>query len=390
MFAHLPVPLWDETLSSWIHRASRGQGDYGQLLRLSVSACDANNGRPFSGGDFYTDEMPMFMADFDFESSQMADLARDLSKVSTDSYRRYFASKEGGIVPWDHRRVYCPACLEDDIQQVGYPSWKKSWCYGTSAYCVTHGELLKMLPMRDLGYDRAWEAFKYHTKYSEPPSGSRGWFSAHDSAYRHLLAKRVQVWLQSLSRRGQTILPGTDTSVFGPSLAASVHATYSILLRQRTRYSTGGFAKTLVRRQRPESSALDKPLPVRLKLGVYESTPYERMCALLVVGIIFRVIKGSETARLDGLARAAGSKWPTNVRRIGQQAIDFKNLEEYVVVRKLFQGVERAVMEHIADFIDGMETNTLSMRDLRTVSTATGRSGKAMWEGWLRMPESMM
>lgn len=386
MLKHLPRPLWDETFSSWVHRASRGRSPYGQMLRLSAYALEVDQERLFVSSDFYTEEMPRFLPDFDFDDSKLSELVRDLSNMSRNSFRRFFGEEQGGVVPWDYRRLYCPACLERDIQQVGYPSWKKSWCYGTSAYCVEHGNFLQLLRVQNLEFGRAWDAFKYHAAYSEPLPPSRGWFSAHGAAYRNRLAKRVQVWVQSLTRKEQLPLPGTDTLASSVPVSAAVHASYSILLRQRTRFSSGGYAKTLARRHRCEVSALNKTLPVRLKLGVYESTPYERMCALLLVGIIFGVINASESARLDELARAADSRWPTNVKRIGQQAIDFKNLEEYALIRGLFREADAPVMKHIADFIDGMETSALSIRELRSATVASGRSGRPLWERWLTVP----
>ncbi|WP_080686189.1 TniQ family protein [Pseudomonas corrugata] len=387
MFEHLPLPLWDETLTSWVYRASLAKSERGRHLRRSLIACDGTTCRKlFCDVGYYSDEPHVFKKDFDFEHSEMADVACYVSNLNTTYFRRYFDASQEDVTPWDYRTLYCPACLEKDIQDVGYPSWRKSWCYGTSAYCNVHGGLLKKLPDREVSHNRAWEAFKYHSTESQAPPHRQGWFSPYGSAYRDRLAQRVQVWMQSLALQAHVLLPGMADSVPARSVKIAAHAIYSILLKQKTRFSVGGFAKTLVRTRKSEVSALNKTLADRLKLGLYESAPYERMCALLLIGILFGVIKESESARLVALANAAQSQWPTNPKRIGQHSMDFNNLEEYALVKAMFHGVDRRVMEHISGFIDGMESNTLSMRELRSTKAALNSSGRAMWERWLMMP----
>jgi hypothetical protein len=346
-----------------------------------------DQGPRFADSGYYSEEPPVFKIDFDFEASPLRDVACDVSNLSVDSFQRIFGAEQELVVPWDYRCVYCPDCLENDVREVGYPCWRKSWCYGTSVYCVTHEKLLAMRPSgKETGHDRAWDAFKHHPSESETPHGRTGWFSPNGAAYRNKLAIRVQRWLQSLARAAHVVLPGTNDRVSALSVKTAALAMYSILLRQHTRYSTGGYAKTLVRTRRPELSAANKHLADRLKTGIYESSPYERMCALLLVGSLFGLIKPLETVRLQALARAANSQWPTNVRRIGQLAMTFKNPDEYLLIRTLFLGVDRKVMVHISAFIDGLERSTLSMREFRKNPAAGCSAGTALWERWLVPP----
>lgn len=387
MFEHLTAPRWDETFSSWMHRAALGNGGYISLLRRSNHACATEHRGRFADSGYYHDEPPVFSKDFDFEASLMRDVARDVSNLSSDSFKRIFSADQDLVVPWDYRCVYCPDCLENDVREVGYPCWRRSWCYGTSAYCVMHDKLLETMPRGEgIGHDRAWEAFKHWIRGSEVHQGRLGWFSPIGARYRNRLALRVQRWMQSLASKTHVVLPGTQDSVSAPPVKTAAHAIYSILLRQQTRYATGGYAKTLVRARRSALNALDKHLADRLKLGIYESSPYERMCALLLVGNIFGIITPPETARLQHLAKSANSQWPTDVRRIGQMAMTFKNPEEYVLIRSLFLSVDRSIMAHIGAFIEGMEKSTLSMREIRNSHAARINAGIALWERWLISP----
>lgn len=63
---------------------------------------------------------------------------------------------------------YCPSCLSDDKQTVGYGYWHRVHQLQTSHVCLSHGEALRLFPLRERGKDANQFALPFHSKLKKP------------------------------------------------------------------------------------------------------------------------------------------------------------------------------------------------------------------------------
>ncbi|MCE4081763.1 TniQ family protein [Pseudomonas nitroreducens] len=106
----------------------------------------------WAGGRVETDDI-----DFD---ERLESVRNSLLKLGLGNRfcQRLFFEARSEPVDWRCRWFFCAECLKDDVADRRLPAWRKSWCYKTSIYCMTHRCKLSRFT-GDLGHGKAWDAF---------------------------------------------------------------------------------------------------------------------------------------------------------------------------------------------------------------------------------------
>ncbi|MCI1024762.1 TniQ family protein [Pseudomonas putida] len=374
MIKNAKRPAQDETFSSWLYRVciTRSASDYNAFtMALKAMITRERRAPEMVLASQESDQWPWESTDIDYDM----DLIREVIGIYLSSFgvkQDYFASTFSLVVPHTMRNHYCPACLREDITAIEFPCWRKAWTYCMTAYCYQHKRLLVTMRSGPSTYDRAWQAFKEEA--SDSPSNAF-------RMMRDRLAIRVQRWY---FRRPSFNTLGLENT---QSTKALFDLTYSLLLKQRTRFEGGGYACALARENRGQVIPKSMPLTERIQIGVSISSPLQRSYALILTGMILGLILPSQITRFVGLAKQSGVPWPSTPFIIGKMAILYSNREEYLELRKLYSATPPDLIARCAEFFRGLEHAVYSLRDEYSSQDRLWLESGAPHQRWLVFPD---
>lgn len=374
MVKNVMRPAPDETFSSWLYRVSvtRSASDYVAFTVALKALISQKNGA--------TQKMPLNQgpeqwlhecADIDYDMDLISEVISTYL-VSFGIKEEYFLCTSALVIPHAMRNHYCPECLRDDITAVGFPYWRKAWTYGMTAYCSQHKRLLVMSRSSPGSYDRAWQAFK-----EAAPDRLLNTFRT----MRDRLAIRIQLWY---FRR-----PGFNTFGLENTHATRVlfDLTFSLLLKQRTRFEEGGYACALARENRGQIYPTSLNLTERIQTGVLISSPLQRAYALILTGMVLGLIRPSQITKFVGLAKQSSILWPSTPFEIGKMTILYANREEYLELRKLYSETPSDLIVRCAEFFRGLEHAVYSLRDEYSSRDRVWLERGAPYQRWLVFPD---
>jgi len=309
IFSNLLRPVHDETFCSWVTRCA---------LNHRVEIITESD---LIDWDSCTSRKQLFCPDnlgmeFDFSDSQGGRIA-SLMRLNIVSTHNIFRPASDLLLAINYRTAFCHRCIESDVTLKRYPSWRKSWCYVTHPYCSEHRCLLSHI--RDCAaIHKQWWAFtkgdlgdylpgrNCHRSHGLPSNRSRAW-----------LTLRVQSWIESLQRSSRTVLPSTSNHVKTEDLIRVIEQVIRLLLAPRTDRDNPGLARTFFTIKPAVIVHKFLDLQARLEYGAPNSLPYERMSALLLLGLIFKLFTRAEISLLKRLVSAADFELPGSMYELG-------------------------------------------------------------------------
>lgn len=136
------------------------------------------------------------------------------------------------------------------------------------------------------------------------------------SAVRAQLTIRIQNWIQKMySSTSYSANRPMDNAL----IRTGINLMLMICLAQRTRRTQAGAAKTAFSCFSPPIDHDDSDLHRRLKRGYLDSVPYERMCALWLIGAALQVYTASEFSLLTRLVQEAEFSFPPTLGELGER-----------------------------------------------------------------------
>jgi len=397
MFEGVSKPCADESFSSWLYRIAttrRSCSHHEFLLALYDYAAFAQDhiAMTMRGGE------PQWYVgceaiDLDYDTQLFNKLIGD--RLSAFNIPADFFKAEAALVtPWPLRSLYCPSCLREDVARSAFPYWRRTWTYGTTAYCIKHRRVLASLRNNAGNSSRAWEAFKQGDE--NLTELHRGRAHVAFDAFKSALGMRVQEWRQR--RQSNNVFFGLEThasmrqrvrtktaesqgivqQIVKTEIGRMFDVTYSLLLKKRTIYHEGGYAKTLANGLADSPAHMQLSLVDRIRTGVALSDASQRGCALVLTGIVLGLFTDDQVAKLLSLARSAGAVWPQDPFEIGRWAINYSSREEYLELRKLYRPFPTAIILRCGKYFAGLEQGILVVKDEHSgVDRAWHNSGRS-------------
>ena len=284
IFKGLPIPLADETLTSWLYRCS---------VNRNVSLFDRQEleARP----DWWWSGLRLDFSELDFDftssfyNSAAASLGLDLNTVNI-----VFSQRPGPIVDWNSRHFFCPECLRYDISQWRLPSWKKNWCYNNSVCCLEHRcELVRLRGSPK--YSKAWDSF---IQICNGGPTRNSWDDEHFAICRISCLSRIHLWLER-------------SNFSNPNNIAVFTKLYNIFLQSPYRGSYGGAARSLFQFRSSPRGLEASVFRDSVMFGPSTADIPSRVGSLILVAMLLEIIPQKTVTKLVSCARAVNIFWPT-------------------------------------------------------------------------------
>lgn len=343
-----PVPINDETFSSWATRCSLDTRSFSiidsDIVDWERSSAYDNASKTHSSG-----------MEFDFESPYLTDFLSSAG-LSTCRIRDLFSPSDDLLLSPAYRTAFCHGCIYSDVVQNRFPSWRKSWCYIARPYCPEHHCLLRFMNGHR-GCDKQWDAFTNRDLGEFMPGRLRRRSKADhgvaESAIRARLTLRVQIWVQKVYGSAADISCRGVGPIDNQLMRTAIELMLKLTLIHRTRRGHAGIAKVAFSSFYPPLDHEDRDLPARLNNGAPNSVPYERMCALWLLGQIFKVFTAAEAALLHGMVHDAEFVLPATQSELGEMCASSLVEGESDVLSELISGLN---VGHIFDpaFLEGL------------------------------------
>ncbi|MNL97174.1 hypothetical protein D3C81_70090 [compost metagenome] len=257
--------------------------------------------------------------------------------------QKQFAARQSRLLHIHFRHIYCSSCLIESMVRTGFPIWRQSWCYTTSAYCVDHRRAL-MRPRETFTPDRRiWNAYLHST-------GER---SVRDSLFDRRIAGitiRVQQWFESLEP--------------GQALAEGVETLYGVLLAKRTAFVPGGIASAGFSRTQQSLCRINLNMYERIEFGLNDSHPYQRMGALLLIGWLSGMVSTAEIAYLRRHDHCVHRTLPPSPQQLALMVTLALTAEEVLFLREKLAKLEAISSTTMSNFLEGFDGAIL--RSLRS------------------------
>jgi ribosomal protein L37AE/L43A len=280
------------------------------------------------------------------------DCATELFNVMRATYgvdgvlmQQVFASRQSRLLHIHYRHAYCSACLKESMRRTGFPIWRQTWCYTTSAYCVDHRRVLVRPRDTFTPERRIWDAYLY-SREERPVT--------HSLFDRRIagITIRVQQWIESL--------------VVGQALNEGVETLYGLLLSKRTAFAPGGIASAGFSRTKQLLCKVNLDLHERIKFGLNDSDPHQRMGALLLIGWLSGIVSPAEIVYLGHHDHCVGRTLPPSPQQLGRLVTLALSAEEVMVVREKLVKLGKISSTMMSSFLEGLdEATSRSLRSSR-------------------------
>lgn len=297
-------PIYDELFSSWIYR---GLHDLRSPVRQEhVMHMYEKIPLKCTGRSEYEDY------DFDFYSPNTKVLLAQI-KIPPEKAESIFGPAFHTPLDPRFRFSYCDLCLSEDFANGIRPAWRKSWCFVECPFCLKHSKLL-LISTSSRNFERAfwahrieynWECaeddgvFQYPTKWM-----------LHSSEVRNEVGIKSQRWLLKILEVSST-QGGSNQESIASAVAAQV--LFALLLQVDcgiARYSFGGQRRRFF--VRVNLRFID-----RLRYGARNSTPYQRMMAMILTAWIFDALTEQDLAAIQRCALEDDIEWPASLYELG-------------------------------------------------------------------------
>lgn len=340
-------PIYDETIISWLLRCALNPRTV-SVTELDIQEWTARQIQKQISGK----STPGLEFDFD-----IPELAGHLIRLgfNLDRIRLAFKPESPMLLSPSHRLAYCHLCIQEDVASKRFISWRRSWCYVAHPYCATHASLLSFISNGDAG-DKHWQAFVngnsgdyvpgrcsfYHRRVHGLPADKT----------RALLTLRVQKWLKGVYGTPPHVFPVSNMAVAGIEARQSIELVLRLLLAPRTDRHRPGAAIDAFTAARAVIVHKSMNLRERLEYGAAHSVPYERMSALLLLGIALGIFSAKEKSLLGGLVQKADFLLP-DPYTLGVMAVEHVGSNESDDLAEMFRS--RAMHAVFGcDFVRGM------------------------------------
>lgn len=280
------------------------------------------------------------------------DCATELFKVMRGTYgtdgvllQQLFASRQSRLLHIHYRHAYCSTCLKESMRRTGFPIWRQSWCYTTSAYCVEHQRVLVRPRDTFTPERRIWDAYLY-SREERPVK--------HSLFDRRMagITIRVQQWIESL--------------VVGQALNEGVETLYGLLLAKRTVFAPGGIASAGFSRTQQPLCKVNLNLHERIVFGLNDSDPYQRMGALLLIGWVSGMVSQAEIVYLGRHDYCVRRTLPPSPQQFGRLVSLALSPVDVMVVRESLVKLGAISSTMMSSFLEGLdEATSRSLRSSR-------------------------
>jgi hypothetical protein len=328
----LPQFVLGETFLSWAMRAlAHNKLQKPHLYRQALS-------QAFSPRHISPDAIPSWpfpdFRDIEFEYDS------ELFKITSTTYgideillRRLFAPRQSGLIHIHFRHSYCYFCLVESMADTGFPIWRQSWCYTTSAYCMSHRCALQKSRDMPTPERRIWDAY-LHSKDDRPVVGS---------LFDRRLAGvtiRIQQWAESLAS--------------GQDLTDGLEMLYGLLLARRTAYAPGGIAATGFARGKQSLLKTNLDLCERVQFGLSDCDPYQRTGALLLMGWLADKVSADEIAYLSHYDHCVRRTLQASPEHLGYMVGLGLTAEDVLSLREKLAGLEGMSSSKMPMFLNAL------------------------------------
>lgn len=155
---------------------------------------------------------------------------------------------------------------------------------------------------------------------------------------------RVQQWIESL--------------VVGQELTEGVDALYGLLLAKRTAFAPGGIASVGFSRTQQVLCRLNLDLHERIEYGLYDSDPYQRMGALLLIGWLSGMVSPAEIVYLGRHDHCVSRTLSPSPQQLGRMVTLTLSAEEVMVVREKLVKLGEISSTMMSSFLEGFDEAT--------------------------------
>ncbi len=337
-----PRPAYDETLTSWVFRCSQNKKLIGSSsIELKHILSDM--------GEFARQGND---PDFDFSPDYLVRM-QDVLGFNMDLVMDYFSPRQAWILPWENRLQYCYKCFSDDISANKLPSWRKSWCYVSSMYCEMHNRELDFNFFK-LSPKKPWDYFSEHTlglvKSPEPPRRiERLWLNQKSSRLRRVLCGIIQRKFELKKQSMETMENFGDFYDRAYCLAVLI----SILLKERSPFSSAGIARTLYGFNKTKINRAVKSHQESIDAGVFECSTNERISAFVLAGKLTSALPDGNMNLIRSVFSASDFPFDINIRLAAGGSAGKKEPE---LVASILEKLNPEFLTDISEFFEGINS----------------------------------
>lgn len=349
IFKNLLRPISDETYSSWVTRCA---------LNPRIRSISEQNIFFLGSFDYEVKggiiKLHPLGAEFDFSKSGEMQLANKM-KLDVRVLENYFKPSSAILLSQEYRFAYCHLCIQTDVAFKRYPSWRKSWCYVTHPYCSIHRCLLSYINKSN-PLKKQWDAYANGASGDYIEGRTRGYprrsHGIPPGDVRAWLTLRVQLWIERLNNSARYGLPGTDMMIDSSKLRYAVDLILRLFLVPRTPRTEPGIARRLF--TLADSCIVHRVIGFneRFEYSAANSVPYERMSALLLLGLVFGIFSPKETAMFNELVTKSDFRLP-DLRELGTRAASHVYGDEYFALVKHFHDDDELII-YSREFLEGI------------------------------------
>lgn len=308
-----PEPVHDETFSSWATRCSLDQRSF------SITDSDIADWERSVAYNIASKTNSLGM-EFDFDALYVKDFLASTG-LSNKHIRKLFAPTNDPLLSPAYRTAFCHKCILSDVVQKRFPSWRKAWCYIARPYCQKHRCLLRYMH-HHRGCDKQWDAFTKLDLGEFMPGRfigrNRSDHGVPECAARAHLTLRIQAWVQKVYSSAAYAPCCGDYPIENHLMRRAIDLMLGLTLTHRTRRANAGAARIAFSSFYPPTDHEGLDLLGRLRNGSPNSVPYERMCALWLLGKIFKVFTVAESALLHQMLHEAEFFFPLTLGELGE------------------------------------------------------------------------
>lgn len=356
MIKNFPRPIADETFNSWIFRCSHHK-----------SCSTISDDDLFEIPSPWRLEYEKGASDFDFYCElSIASKVMKATCLSESALEQLFGRGSRFSLSSTFANAFCPTCLVEDVKARGLPSWRKSWCYVDVAYCLKHKRLLCGIDAK-LDESKAWVAYAMKNPIEsasddgliEKPAK----FQLSSGAVRNHLGMKAQRWISGLYSKDIVKVKGTDYSIAGREAARCARALMSLFLKKKTYHYGAGIARWYFCNSRHEWDGRHLSFMEALTAGLRESTPFQRMVALIFTAWVSGVYSQGEIEAFVRFCRKQGYCWPTSVDELARETFSLSTHTEYMQYVELFtKGVApEPAISFVDNFMSAMHKNVINI-----------------------------
>lgn len=303
-FYSLPNPADDESFTSWINRCELRLSPRRVPFIDTITTYDSNS-----------DRFPILDPDFSIEILTST-MVSEILTVGPQTLFRLFRSRSTWVVPSSVWQNACINCLIDSLKNQRCYVFLKSWRYVTRPICPIHQCLLKALPHHQRVSINALTEVHFST----------------NKCFLKSLQIRKLVVLALKMQRYMTRLEN-DTS---PCALKSFAAHRFLMELFMSSGELRGLACSLFSKPTKARGALTHSGGrVLMLLGAFTSSPFERMCAMILTGYVTGLYSPQENLIFESICNKFGAVFRCNAFAVGELSNVFAKEESRAILRRL-------------------------------------------------------